>query len=100
MNTSLTFPPGSHLDRLGDMIATRKLTADELATIGMGEAPRDVQGSPFVHRGNLQRARFALDAISKEHMADFLADYLAGRFDRVRSSFIGRDIARKAETGT
>ena len=100
MNTSPTFPDGSHLARLGDMIATRKLTPDELATIGMGEAPRDVQSSPFVHRGNLQRARFALDAIPREIMAEFLADYLITRFDKVRASFIGRDIARKAETGT
>ena len=99
MNTSPTFPPGSHLDRLGDMIAkTRKLSDAELAE-ALAFAPRSVQDSPIIARGNLQTARFALDKLQREDMAEFLADYFTGRFDRVRSSFIGRDIARISETG-
>lgn len=75
---------------------TRELTEAELL-VAYSERPSP-QNSPIVHRGNLQTARFALDNITFEDMPGFLAGYFARRFNRVRASFIGRELAEIAET--
>mgnify|MGYP005614190621 FL=1 len=78
---------------------TRRLSDDELASIGMGEPPRDVQGSPFIRKRNLMNLRAALASVPREVLAEALAEMLTQRFDRVRASMIGRDVARIAEGG-
>lgn len=76
-----------------------RLELGQIVPIGMGEPPRDVQGTPYVDRRNLQNLRAALDNVPHEILADAIADALIRRFGKVRASFIGRDIARIAETG-
>jgi len=99
----MTIHEGNSLRDLADIIAdmrghtgTRELTEAELQ-VAYSERPSP-QRSPMVQRGNLQTACFALNNIAPEIMAEFLADYLVGRFDRVRASFIGRELAEIAET--
>lgn len=77
----------------------RRLDPDELASIGMGEAPRDVQGSPFIAHRNLANLRAALANVPREIAAEALADMLATRHGKARASLILRDAARIVETG-
>ena len=98
----MTFPPGDSLRGLSDIIAdmrghtgTHELTEAELQ-VAMYEAP-SVQGSPWVQRQNRDVLLDALNLFEHEDMADTLAAYFLTRFGKVRTSLIGRDIARIAE---
>lgn len=96
----MTFPPGNSLHGLRNVIdnlgaATRPLSGEELQ-IALGERPSP-QMAPSVQRGNRERARFALDALPREILADFLAEYLARRLGRAPAGNILTDAIRTVE---
>ncbi len=63
---------------------TRALTPEEVDAC-MGELPLLPGNGAIVQAADRRRARFALDKVRPEDLAEFLADYLRGRLDPMRA---------------
>ncbi len=74
---------------------TRALTDDEMRSIG--ELPLLPGNGAIVQAADRRTARFALDKVRPEDMAEFLADYLRVRLDPMRAALVLQRAADIAE---